>query len=270
VGSAGAAVNVDVIIPARDEAAVVGIVVRSLPRGLVREVIVVDNGSTDATALVAASAGARVVSEPRRGYGSACLAGIAALRLDSDVVAFLDADGSDDVTRFADLLRPIADDHADLVVGARTAALAEAGALLPQQRVGSVVAGCWLRWVYGLPATDLGPFRIIRRQALDRLGMRDRGYGWTVEMQIRAARCGLRYQEIAVASLPRRAGRSKVAGTLRGTFGASLKIVALLGRHGVGAGAGRRRPAPAALAPVVEVRAANDANGAPQRPRPVP
>lgn len=219
--------RVDVIIPALNEESAVGGVVRSLPRGLVREVIVVDNGSTDRTAEVAREAGARVVTEPRRGYGSACLAGIAALAHDTEIVVFVDADGSDDVSILASLVEPIARDRADIVIGSRTLGVAEPGAITPQQRVGNAIASTWLRVRFGLPATDLGPFRAIRGDSLALLNMRDRDYGWTVEMQIKAARRGLRYAEVA-APYRRRIGESKVSGTVRGVVGATVKILGLL------------------------------------------
>lgn len=218
----------DVVIPALDEEASVGGVVAALDRRLVRDVIVVDNGSRDETASRAAAAGARVVVEPRRGYGQACLTGLAALRAGCDVVAFLDADGSDVPAELSALVEPIAADEADLVVGSRR--VVEAGALTPQQRIGNAVAALWLRRRYGLAATDLGPFRAIRLSALLALGMRDRTYGWTVEMQIRAARAGLRYLERPV-TYRRRLGHSKISGTVRGTVGASVKILSLLARH---------------------------------------
>jgi len=217
--------RVDVIIPALDEEGAVGRVVACIDRRLVREVIVVDNGSRDATAARAAEAGARVVFEPRRGYGQACLAGTAALTAGCDVVAFLDADGSDEPADLGRILEPIFAGRADLVVGARRPI--EAGALTVQQRVGNAVAAGWLRHRYGLAATDLGPFRAIRLEALTRLNLRDRTYGWTVEMQIRAARAGLRYEEQVVA-YRRRVGHSKISGTLRGTMGATAKILSLL------------------------------------------
>lgn len=216
---------IDVIIPALDEERAVGGVVASIDRQLVREVIVVDNGSRDATAARAAEAGARVVHEPRRGYGQACLAGTATLHEGCDVVVFLDADGSDEPADLGRILEPILAGRADLVVGARQPV--EPGALTAQQRVGNALAARWLRHRYGLPATDLGPFRAIRFEALAQLKMRDRDYGWTVEMQIRAARAGLRYEE-KVVTYRRRVGHSKISGTLRGTLSASAKILSLL------------------------------------------
>ncbi|MFO0601116.1 MAG: glycosyltransferase [Myxococcaceae bacterium] len=221
---------VDVIIPALDEEASIAAVVSALDRRLVRDVVVVDNGSRDATAARAARAGARVVSEPRRGYGQACLTGLASLAPGCEIVAFLDGDGSDSPGELGALVLPIVEGVADLVVGARQ--VVESGALTPQQRVGNFVAAAWLRRRYRLAATDLGPFRAIRHSALVALGMTDRTYGWTVEMQIRAARAGLRYLERPV-TYRRRLGRSKISGTVRGTIGASVKILTLLARHDV-------------------------------------
>jgi glycosyltransferase involved in cell wall biosynthesis len=220
---------VDAVIPALDEEASIGEVVRAIPRGLVRSVIVADNGSRDRTADEARAAGATVVSEPRRGYGSACLAGIASLPPDCDVVVFLDADGSDDLAALPRLLAPILEGRADFVVGSRVAGGTQV--LTWTQRAGNALACAWLRGRFGIRATDLGPFRAIRRDALARLGMEDRTYGWTVEMQIKAAKQKLRYDEVQVAALPRRAGKSKVSGTIRGVVGASWKILGLLFRH---------------------------------------
>ncbi|MBI3074333.1 MAG: glycosyltransferase family 2 protein [Deltaproteobacteria bacterium] len=219
---------VAIIIPALNEEASIESVVRSIPNPPVRHIIVVDNGSTDRTAALARGVLATVVQEPRRGYGSACLAGIRALPSDVDVVVFMDADGSDDASQLRALVTPIEEGRADLVVGARRPI--EAGALTPQQRVGNAVAAWWLRARFGIAATDLGPFRAIRRSSLLRLGMRDPDYGWTVEMQIRAARIGLGYEEIVVP-YRRRIGRSKISGTFKGTLLASFKILGLLARY---------------------------------------
>jgi hypothetical protein len=175
--------------------------------------------------------GAIVVTEGRRGYGSACLAGIRSLPRDSDAVVFLDADGSDDPSWLPCLIEPIVMDQADLVVGSRTLGNAERGALSSVQRAGNAIAAGWLRVRFGLQVTDLGPFRAIRRACLDELSMADRDYGWTVEMQLKAARMGLRYAEVAVPYRRRRSGTSKVTGTLRGTLGATLKILGLLAWH---------------------------------------
>jgi glycosyltransferase involved in cell wall biosynthesis len=222
--------HVDVIIPALNEAQSVAAVVQAIPRPPVRDVYVVDNGSTDETAANAWSAGATVVGELRRGYGSACLAGLRALPLDSEVVVFLDADGSDDLGELQSLLQPIEAGIADLVVGSRTRGKPEQGALTVQQRIGNWIATKWLRERYGLAATDLGPFRAIRRSCLNQMGMSDLDYGWTVEMQIKAALKGLRYAEVPV-QYRKRIGRSKISGTVRGALGAGLKIIFLLVRY---------------------------------------
>jgi len=214
---------VSVVIPALDEEASIGAVLADLPAALVREVVVVDNGSTDATAARAREAGARVVAEPRRGYGQACLTGLAALR-PCDVVAFLDADHSDHPDELPAVVAPILAGRADLVIGSRALGRAEPGALLPQQRFGNWLATRLIRLLWGARCTDLGPFRAISREALERLGMRDRDFGWTVEMQVRAIQEGLRVVEVPV-SYRRRVGVSKIAGTVGGTLRAGVKIL---------------------------------------------
>ena len=220
-----AAPRVDVVIPARDEEESIGQAIESLPAASVARVIVVDNGSRDRTAEAARRAGATVVSEPRRGYGAACLAGLAFLRArPPDVVAFLDADLSEDPAQLPELLAPIREGRADLVIGSRTLCERETGSLTPVQEFGNRLATFLLRLFFGARFTDLGPFRAIRWEALERLDMRDRGYGWTVEMQARAARAGLACAEVPVRHRRRRAGRSKVAGTLGGMLGAGVKI----------------------------------------------
>jgi glycosyltransferase involved in cell wall biosynthesis len=217
--------RVDVIIPARDEEESIARAVSSLDPAAVARVIVVDNGSRDRTAEVARRAGATVVSEPRPGYGAACLAGLAFVRSrPPDVVTFVDADLSEDPAQLGELLAPIREGRADLVIGSRTLGEREAGSLTPVQELGNRLATAMLRVLFGARFTDLGPFRAIRWEALERLRMRDRGYGWTVEMQARAARAGLRCAEVPVRHRVRRAGRSKVAGTLRGMLGAGLGI----------------------------------------------
>jgi glycosyltransferase involved in cell wall biosynthesis len=221
---------VDVIIPALNEAASIEAVLRRIPRPPARSVIVVDNGSTDGTGDLARRAGAEVVvREERRGYGSACLAGLRALPADGEVVVFLDADASDAPERLPDLVRPILEGRADLVIGSRVRDAAP-DALTPQQRVGNAIAAGWLRARFHQPATDLGPFRAIRRSSLERLRMEDRTYGWTVEMQIKAARLGLRYAEVPVP-YARRIGQSKISGTVKGTVLAAWKILGLLAWH---------------------------------------
>ena len=222
---------IDVVIPALDEEEALPHVLAAIPEGAVRRVVVADNGSRDRTAEVAREAGAEVVREPRRGYGAACLKALAHLRHDPpDVVVFLDGDHSDHPEELPRLLAPIERGEADLVVGSRALGRAERGALTPQQRVGNAIACVALRLVYGARYTDLGPFRAIRWEALERQGMVDLDYGWTVEMQIKAARRRVAHAEVPV-SYRRRIGVSKVSGTLRGTLGASRKILWVLARH---------------------------------------
>ena len=223
---ANAEPSVDIVIPARNEEASLPRLLAEIPRAGVREVVVVDNGSSDRTAEVARSGGATVVRERRHGYGAACLAGLAHLRLrPPDIVAFLDADGSDDPAELPLLLAPLRESRADLVIGSRTLGGAEPGSLGPVQRFGNRLAVALIRRLFGARFTDLGPFRAVRWETLERLGMRDRDYGWTVEMQARAARAGCRCVEVPVRHHRRRAGRSKVAGTLRGSLGAGWKIL---------------------------------------------
>lgn len=224
---------VDVIIPALNERESLPLVLRAIPGDAVREVVVVDNGSTDGSPEAAAAHGATVVHEPRRGYGSACLAGIAALRTrprPPDVVVFLDADFSDHPEELPEVVRPIAAGEADLVIGSRTLGRRERGALLPQARFGNLLASWLIRRLYGVRVTDLGPFRAIRWPALLELGMRDTDFGWTAEMQVRAARRGLRYREVPV-SYRRRVGVSKITGTVSGTVRAGYKILYTVFRH---------------------------------------
>lgn len=219
---------VDVVIPALNEEASVGGVVRGLIRsGLVRHVWVVDNGSSDETHAMAERAGARVVREVRRGYGQACLRGLGQLEPGCEVVAFIDADGSDGPAEIVRVLEPIFSGRADFVVGSRALGPKEVGSITPQQIVGNAIAASWLRLRFGQPATDLGPFRAILKTKLDALQMCDTNYGWTIEMQVKAARRGIRYEEVPV-SYGRRVGVSKVSGTVRGTFGAAYKILGLL------------------------------------------
>ena len=228
--SAGSECRVIVIIPAFNEARAIGRVVGDIPDGLVEEVVVVNNASTDETVTNARAAGATVLTEPRRGYGYACLCGIAYARdRQPDIAVFLDGDYSDHPDEMVGLVQPIAAGKADLVIGSRILGRREPGAMLPQALVGNRIACALMRLFWGARFTDLGPFRAIRFSALERLGMEDTTYGWTIEMQIRAARAGLRCAEVPV-SYRRRIGVSKVTGTVAGTVKASVKILWTVGR----------------------------------------
>ncbi len=212
-----------VIIPALNEEQSIGRVLDAISKHLDADIIVVDNGSSDRTAEIAESHGARVVREPQRGYGAACLAGIAALG-SSEVVAFLDADLSDSPEMLADLVEPIVCGQADLVIGSRMRGRRERGALPAHSRLGNWLAGRILTHLYRQPTTDLGPFRAIRRETLERLKMQDRGFGWTIEMQAKAARLRVPTLEIPVP-YRKRIGRSKITGSLKASIHASSVIL---------------------------------------------
>ncbi|MDP8244204.1 MAG: glycosyltransferase family 2 protein [Candidatus Hinthialibacter antarcticus] len=213
----------EVIIPAYNEEHSIAQVIEAIPAGCVERIIVVDNASTDATASLAREAGAHVVYEGQRGYGSACLRGIEEAS-DADVILFLDADFSDDPSKAPELLSPIINNKADLVIGSRILGDADPGALPPHARFGNILACFLIRRLYGYAFTDLGPFRAIRRDALERIEMKDTNYGWTVEMQVKAAIAGLRCVEIPVP-YKIRIGRSKISGTISGSVKAGVKIL---------------------------------------------
>lgn len=229
--------RVGIVIPAHNEAAALPHVLTAIPSWIV-EVIVVDTASTDGTPEIARRLGARVVAEPRRGYGRACLAGIAALSPEVDTVLFMDADAADRPEEMQQLLAPIAAGEAEMVIGARSLG-AEPGALTPQQRFGNALACLLMRMIWGVRYTDLGPFRAIRRDALARLDMRDETWGWTVEMQVRAARLGLAVREVPVG-YRRRIGQSKISGTLSGTLRAGTKILWVIGAEALDGLRGKR------------------------------
>lgn len=217
--------KVIVIIPAFNEARAIGQVVGDIPDGLVDEVLVVNNASTDETAVNARRAGATVLREERKGYGWACLRGMEYARAqEPDVVVFLDGDYSDHPEEMDRLLEPIHAGRSDFVVGSRILGDREPGAMLPQALIGNRVACTLMRLIWGARYTDLGPFRAIRWGALEALEMSDKTFGWTIEMQIKAAARGLRVTEVPV-SYRRRVGVSKVTGTLSGTLKASAKIL---------------------------------------------
>ena len=220
------------IIPALNEAPSIGQVLDSLPPGFFSSVIVVDNGSTDRTAEIAAARGATVVSESRRGYGRACMAGIAGLPPDCNVVVFMDADASDDPADVQRLLEPILQHEADFVVGARRNAELGKGVLAPHQRLGNALSTLLIRLLFHFRYTDLGPFRAIRSHKLKLLQMQDPTYGWTVEMQVKALQRGLRVREVPVNYRPR-IGSSKISGNLRASIAAGVKIVWTIARLAV-------------------------------------
>jgi len=221
---AGANAVVAVVIPCLNEEEPITDVVREVLAQGVDEVIVVDNGSTDATAARAQAAGARVVVERERGYGRACAAGLRAIRADADIVCFLDGDGSDVPAFLADVVGPVARDEADFVMGSRLRGNRERGSMTPQQIVAGVLAGWLLRLVYGVRFTDMSPFRAMRPGELRRLRMREATYGWNLEMQMRAAAAHLRIREVAVDHRRRRGGESKVSGNLVAGLKAAWKI----------------------------------------------
>jgi glycosyltransferase involved in cell wall biosynthesis len=221
--------TIALILPARDEELSLPRVLSAVP-SVVDRIIVVDNGSSDLTSTVARSYGAEVVSEPVPGYGRACLAGIAHLQYDpTDIVAFVDADGSDDLGQLPGILLPIGNGEADFVLTLRIPV--NHLALTPQQRFGGWLAVTLIRLLWGYRYTDLGPMRALSWPALKRLGMRDHDFGWTVEMQISAVREKLRIQEHPVPYRPRIAGESKISRTVTGTFRAGMKILWVIGRQ---------------------------------------
>jgi glycosyltransferase involved in cell wall biosynthesis len=212
-----------VVIPALDEEQALGGVLARIPRWVDR-VIVVDNGSTDDTPAVARAGGAELVHEPQRGYGRACLAGIRAARA-ADVIVFMDADGSDVPEQMERLVAPIVRDGFELAIGSRARGRRERGALSVPQRFGNVLASRLVSWLWGVRFTDLGPFRAVSRRALERLAMDAPTFGWTVQMQIRAASRGLACTEVPVDYTRRGGGRSKISGTVRGVYLAGTGIL---------------------------------------------
>jgi glycosyltransferase involved in cell wall biosynthesis len=215
--------RVSVVIPVFNEQDAITQVIEDLPKHLLHEIIVVDNGSTDETARLASAAGARVVTESRKGYGSACLRGIQASDA-PDIIAFIDGDYSDHPEEMAQVLAPIIAGHAEFTIGSRVLGNREPGALLPQARFGNWLATALISAFFGVDFTDLGPFRAIRKDTLDQLVMQDTTFGWTVEMQVKAARRRVRTAEVPV-SYRKRIGVSKITGTLEGTIKAGWKIL---------------------------------------------
>ena len=223
--------KISVIIPAFNEDRSIGKVITDIPKELVHEIIVVDNACTDRTVEVAESAGARVVREERRGYGYACLAGIATLNA-PDIVVFLDGDYSDYPAEMSMLVQPGLSGEAEMVIGSRIRGTRQQGALLPQARFGNALATFLIRLLFGVHYTDLGPFRAIRYDRLREMNMQDKTFGWTVEMQVKAAKMGIRVCEVPV-SYRKRIGQSKITGTVQGTIKAGYKILATIFRYGL-------------------------------------
>lgn len=220
--------GVALIIPVLNEADTIADVVRAVPRDIVKEVLVVDGGSTDETLARARDAGARVILEPRSGYGAACRAGVEATV--SPVLAFIDGDGSDDPAEIPRLVAPILAGERDFVIGSRARGVRERGSMGIHQLIAGHIAGLLVGAFYGVRYTDMCPLRAIRRDALHRLGMGEKTYGWNLEMQMRAARAGLRILELPVRHRNRAGGVSKVAGSLKGSLKASWQIASTLVR----------------------------------------
>lgn len=222
--------NIVVIIPAFNEENAIGNVLKDIPKSIVREVIVVNNNSNDATKDIAAANGAIVLDEPVQGYGNACLRGVNYIRQMNpkpEIVVFIDADYSDHPEEMPKLVAPIINEDYDMVIGSRALGVKERGAMTPQQVYGNIIATRMMKWLYGVTYTDLGPFRAIRYDALMEIGMKDRTYGWTVEMQLKAAKLKMKVTEVPV-NYRKRIGFSKISGTIKGTFMAGYKIIATI------------------------------------------
>jgi glycosyltransferase involved in cell wall biosynthesis len=218
--------GVAVVIPTLDEEAAIAPAIAAIPRELVREIIVVDGGSIDRTRAVAGAAGARVVAIGERGYGRACAAGVRAASADCGIIVFMDGDGADRGDLMARLVKPIRDGDYDFVIASRARGKREPGAMSWHQLLAGRLAGLGTMVLYHVRYTDMCAYRAIRRDCLERLGMREMTYGWNLEMQMRAARAGLRILEMAMPYRRRRGGRSKVAGSLSGSLRAAFRITA--------------------------------------------
>ncbi len=221
--------SVTVIIPALNEEKSIASVLAAIPADWVDEVVVVDGGSGDATVEISEAAGARVILEPRPGYGRACAAGLATAQ--GSVVVFLDADGADDPGQIPDLAAPVLSGRVDMVLASRLAGQIAPGAMPWHQRFGNRLAAGLISLLYGLPLTDLSPFRAVSRERLLALGMQEMTYGWPTEMIVKAARRGWRILEIPTRYTARLGGRSKISGTLRGTVLAAYHILRMIFRH---------------------------------------
>ena len=224
---------ISVIIAALNEEAAIAHVIDSVPRNVADEILVVDNGSKDRTAEVAITAGARVVKEPVPGYGRAFRAGLRSISPECEIVVFLDGDGSDCPEQMDRLVDPIIEGTADFVIGSRTRGRREPGSMNFHQVIAGYMVGFILRLLYGVRSTDMGPFRAIRRETLDKLGLREETYGWPLEMQMRAAQARVRTIEVPVDYRRRAGGHSKIAGTVRGSVLAASRILITLARLAV-------------------------------------
>jgi glycosyltransferase involved in cell wall biosynthesis len=221
--------QVSVILPALNEAESIARVLAEIPRLPGLEILVVDGGSTDGTLQIAGEAGAHVIREPRRGYGQACYTGVVAAQ--GQIVAFLDADGADDPRQLPSLVAPLLRGESEMVLGSRLAGGLPPGAMPWHQQAGNRLAAWMIRRLYGLPLTDLSPFRAVLRSQLLALNMAEMTYGWPTEMIVKAARSGWRVRELPVLYRPRMGGRSKISGTLRGTVFATYHILLTILRY---------------------------------------
>ncbi len=218
--------NVAIVIPALDEEAALRQLLPEIPQDFARWIIVADNGSADATAIVASAVGAIVAREPRRGYGRNCLKGFqTACSLGADIVIFMDGDGSDDPADLPAMLAPIRAGHADMVIGSRVSTRSERGAIPPQARLGNWLVSRLLRFMYGVRLSDIGSFRVMRCSALEALHMREMTFGWPVEMLVKAAKAHYRIVELPIHYRRRSHGRSKVAGTISGSVKAAYYML---------------------------------------------
>jgi glycosyltransferase involved in cell wall biosynthesis len=227
--------NINVIIPVFNESGSIGFVLNDIPKGIAEEVIVVNNGSTDNTAEIAKQHGATVLLEEKKGYGSACLKGMEYIRnkpvdMQPRIVVFIDGDYSDYPEQMTALVKPILEQEIDMVIGSRATGKRQSGSMAVQQVFGNWLATTLMKWFFGAKFTDLGPFRAIKWEKLQMLGMRDKNYGWTVEMQIKAAKQKLTYIEIPV-DYRKRIGKSKITGTIKGTIMAGYKIIATIFKY---------------------------------------
>ncbi len=232
------AAGVAVIIPTLNEAQSIAGVIGEIPSGLVREIIIADGGSSDGTQAAARAAGARVVDVKTGGYGRACMAGLAAAPADCGIIVFMDGDGADRADLMAQLVEPVRRGEYDLVLASRARGVREPGAMSWHQLLAGRLAGLGTKALYGVRYTDMCAYRATRRDCLERLDMRELTYGWNLEMQMRAARAGLRILELALPYRRRRGGRSKVAGTLSGSLRAALRIVVTFVRVAAASGRG--------------------------------